>query len=465
MESISWWFWPLLLYSAGALAALDALWQGRTSQGTTAWVLALLLMPVLALPFYLFFGTRRFRGYRRARRSKDSLLGSTERQLRRDLTLAETEHDRITLPLKRLFRVPMMDGNTTELLINGADTFNAILNHARTARHTLCVQFYTFRDDALGDCFADVLCDKATEGVRVYLLYDEIGSAGIDDAYLNRLKAAGVEVSRFNPLKLRNRTQLNFRNHRKLVVVDGHTTFVGGHNVGIEYLGKDPEFGHWRDTHMRLAGPASLAFQLSFSEDWLWATGREPELLWDAPAIAGDQRIMCINSGPADDYESASLFFTHMINSATERCWLVSPYFVPDQAVFTALQLAGLRGVDVRIILPSKSDNWMVTQATRSYVTSLEKAQVQFYTYLPGFLHQKVMLVDDEWACVGSANLDNRSLRINFEIGALVQNTSFATQIEQMLRDDLAQCEPTYVDDRWWKQLLARLLRLMAPVL
>lgn len=465
MEAFAWWVWPILLYIGGIAAAADALWQGRTAQGTAAWVLALVLFPLGALPVYLFFGSRRFRGYRRARRKKDTRLAQRQRQIRKTLNDAELSPDKTTLPLKRLFRVPMLDGNDTELLINGHETFNAILNTVRTARHTVCVQFYTFRDDALGQCFADVLCQKAAEGVRIYLLYDEIGSGGLDKKFIKQMTDVGIEVSRFNPLKLRNRTNINFRNHRKLVIIDDHITFVGGHNVGIEYLGKDPEIGHWRDTHMRVSGPVSLAFQLSFSEDWMWATGDAPQLRWEQPQIMGKRKVMCINPSPADYYDSGSLFFTHMINTAKERCWIVSPYFVPDQNVYAALQLAGLRGVDVRIILPGVSDNWMVAQANRSYVASLQKAQVQFYTYEPGFLHQKVMLVDDEWSCVSSANLDNRSLRINFEIGALIKDKEFADEIEAMMLDDLEHCRPTHVDQRWWKQLLARLLRLIAPVL
>lgn len=465
MEVFAWWVWPILLYIGGIAAAADALWQGRTAQGTAAWVLALILMPLVALPVYLFFGSRRFRGYRRARRKKDSRLAQRQRQIRKILTEAELSPDATTLPLQRLFRVPMLDGNDTQLLINGHDTFNAILNTVRKAQHTVCVQFYTFRDDALGQCFSDVLCQKAAEGVRVYLLYDEIGSGGLDKSFIKKMTDAGIEVSRFNPLKLRNRTNINFRNHRKLVIIDDHTTFVGGHNVGIEYLGKDPEIGHWRDTHMRVSGPVSLAFQLSFSEDWMWATGDTPDLRWEQPQVMGKRKVMCINPSPADYYDSGSLFFTHMINTAKERCWIVSPYFVPDQNVYAALQLAGLRGADVRIILPGISDNWMVAQANRSYVASLQKAQVQFYTYTPGFLHQKVLLVDDEWSCVSSANLDNRSLRINFEIGALIKDKEFAAEIEAMMLDDLDHCIPTHVDQRWWKQLLARLLRLIAPVL
>lgn len=465
MDSFHWVLWPVLLYSLGIAAAIDALWQSRTAQGTAAWVIALLLMPLVSLPFYLFFGSRRFSGYRKARRQGDNKLSAQERQIRNSLSSFISDPNDKTLALQRLFRAPMLEGNETQLLINGKDTFNTILNTAQTARHTLCVQFYTFRDDALGQRFSDVLCEKAAEGVKVYLLYDEIGSGGLDKAFLKRLIDAGVNVSRFNPLKLRNRTNVNFRNHRKLVTIDGQISFVGGHNVGIEYLGLDPEFGVWRDTHMSISGPATLAFQLSFSEDWHWATGKAPELDWSTPQLAGNKRVMCINPGPADYYDSGSLFFTHMISSAKKRCWLVSPYFVPDQTVYAALQLAGLRGVDVRVILPHKSDNWMVAQATRSYVASLAKAQVQFYTYTPGFLHQKVMLIDDEWASVGSANLDNRSLRINFEIAALVNDKAFASEIETMMLEDLSHCESTHIDERWWKQLLARLLRLIAPVL
>lgn len=465
MASVEWWIWPLVLYTAGVVAALDALWQGRTAQGTAAWVLALMLMPALALPFYGFFGSRRFRAYRNARRRKDNRLTVIERHIRKEVAGAMVEPDDVTIPLQRLFRLPLIGDNDCELLINGKDTFNAILNTAMTARHTLCVQFYTFRDDALGRHFADILCTKAAEGVRVHLLYDEIGSGGLDKAFLKRMQDGGVAISKFNPVLLRNRTNLNFRNHRKLVMVDNHTAFIGGHNVGVEYLGLDPEFGHWRDTHMRITGPSALAFQLSFAEDWYWATGQEPELIWNSPEAAGGRQVMCINPGPADYYESASLYFTHLINKAQKRCWLVSPYFVPDQTVYSALQLAGLRGVDVRIILPGVSDNWMVAQANRSYVASLSKAQVQFYTYTPGFLHQKVLLIDDDWASIGSANLDNRSLRINFEIAALVHDKTFAAQVEKMLEQDLAHCVPTHVDERWWKQLLARLLRLIAPVL
>ncbi|MDF1764399.1 MAG: cardiolipin synthase [Oleibacter sp.] len=465
LDSISWWLWPIVLYSAGIIFAMDALWRGRTAPGTVAWVMGLALMPLLAIPLYIIIGSRKFKGYRKKRRHGDNRLISTERNIRKILKESIVPSDDITSALESLFRVPMMNGNDCELLINGKATFDGIFAALDTAKHTLCVQFYTFSDDSLGQKFADILCQKAQEGIRVYLVYDEIGSGELKKSFLKPLRKAGVEVTQFNPLRFRNRANLNFRNHRKLVIIDGHTTFVGGHNVGNEYLGLEPKFGHWRDTHMRITGPSSLGFQMSFSEDWNWATGFEPDLLWDAPEHAGHYKVMCINTGPADYYETGSLFFTHMISQAKQRCWIVSPYFVPDQNVFSALQLAGLRGVDVRILLPANTDSWMVQQATRSYVASLTRARIQFYTYTPGFLHQKVMLIDNEWSTVGSANMDNRSLRINFEICALIQDQEFATQVEAMLLEDFAQSIPTHIDERWHKKLLSRLLRLISPLL
>lgn len=465
MDAFHWWFWPVILYSFGIAAAIDALWQGRTAQGTAAWVIALLLMPAVSLPFYLFFGSRRFSGYRRARQKGDHKLSPRERQLKTSLINFVSAANDTTRPLDHIFRVPMLEGNKTELLINGKDTFNAILNAMQAAQHSVCVQFYIFRDDALGQRFSEVLRDKAREGIKIYLIYDEIGSGGLNKQFLKELTDAGVWVSRFNPLKLRNRTNINFRNHRKLVIVDGKLAFVGGHNVGVEYLGLDPDFGLWRDTHMSVSGPAALAFQFSFSEDWHWATGKVPELDWSSPVAMGDTKVMCVNPGPADHFDSGTLFFNYMISSAKKRCWLVSPYFVPEQTVHAALQLAAFKGVDVRIMLPTSSHNWMVDQAAPSFVSSLARANVKFYTFQPGFLHQKIMLIDDEWASVGSANLDNRSLSINFEIAALVHDREFAYKVEQMLLSDFEHCQPTVIDQRWWKQLLGRLLRLMSPVL
>lgn len=465
MQELAWWIWLLMLYGFGIVAAIDALWQGRTAQGTIAWVLGLLLIPVVTLPLYAFFGTRRFHGYVRARRHDDEPLNFIAEQLQNELEPLSLPPDSLTAPLYPLFRIPQIQGNACTLLTTGADTYVRIFRTIAEARQSVCVQFYILRDDNTGAQLADLLCNKAREGVAVYLLYDEIGSRGIRPEYLQQLRQHGVHVSRFNPLRLRTRMQLNFRNHRKLVICDGHTAFTGGYNLGDEYLGDGIQAPFWRDTHLEIRGPAALSFQLAFTEDWHWATQEVPALAWKAPEAQGTSPVMCIASGPADDTESASLYFSHLIHSARRRCWLVSPYFVPDQNLFSALQLAGLRGLDVRILVPARSDNWLVQQAMRSYIASLSRCNLQFYTYRKGFLHQKVLLIDDEWVSIGSANLDNRSLRINFEINALIQDSTLARQTEQMLLQDFQDSELTHLPRHWWPVMLAKSARLLAPLL
>ena len=463
MSATDWWIWPLILYTFGAIAALDALWQGRTAQGTIAWVLGLLLMPVVTLPLYAFFGSRRLHGYLRARRHGDHKLSFIAEDILSALQKNAAATDAMTQPLNNLFRLPMTRGNQCELLRSGHATFDAMFRSIAQAKHYVCVQFYIIRDDESGTALADALCEKAQAGVATFLLYDEIGSHGLSRKYLKRLREAGVRVSRFNPLQLRNRMQLNFRNHRKLVICDGNTAFVGGYNLGNEYLGNEQL--SWRDTHLKILGPATLAFQQAFIEDWHWATGYIPSIRWDMPAPCGDSDVMCIATGPADETESASLYFSHLIHQARQRCWLVSPYFVPDQNLLSAIQLAGLRGLDIRILLPQKTDNWLVQQAMRSYITPLSRCNVKFYTYEAGFLHQKVILIDDEWTSIGSANLDNRSLRINFEIGALIRDRKLAKQTEDMLNNDFAASRPTSIHRHWWSVLLAKISRLLSPLL
>jgi cardiolipin synthase len=263
---------------------------------------------------------------------------------------------------------------------------------------------------------------------------------------------------------------LNFRNHRKVVVVDGRAAWIGGHNVGDEYLGRDPRFGRWRDTHLRIEGPAALAVQVSFAEDWHWATNQTiPDLVWNpTPAGEGDTTVLIVPTGPADKLETAGLMFTHAINSAHTRIWIASPYFVPDDAVLAALQLAGLRGVDVRILIPDRPDHLLVYLAAFSYFDEASETGVRFYRYTDGFLHQKVMLIDDQVATVGTANFDNRSFRLNFEITGVVADAAFAAQVERMLTEDFAHArEMTEADvskRSFWFKLGTRIARLTSPV-
>jgi cardiolipin synthase len=228
-------------------------------------------------------------------------------------------------------------------------------------------------------------------------------------------------------------------------------------------------YGHWRDTHVRIEGPSALGAQLSFAEDWYWATERRLDLDWTpVPSADGDVPVLILPSGPADELETANLMFVHAINSARERIWIASPYFVPDRPVVTALQLAGLRGVDVRILIPDKADHLGVWLAAYSYLDESAGTGVDFYRYQDGFLHHKVMLIDDAVATVGTANFDNRSFRLNFEITALVADGDFAGEVERMLENDFAKSrlmDPGEYDAKpWWFRFAANLARLTSPV-
>ena len=253
------------------------------------------------------------------------------------------------------------------------------------------------------------------------------------------------------------------------MVVDGKLAWVGGLNVGDEYLSRNPKIGPWRDTHVRIEGPAALGAQLAFAEDWHWAAGGRLDVRWvPVPSSAGNASVLILPSGPADTLETANLMYIHAINSARERIWIASPYFVPDKPVTDALQLAGLRGVDVRILIPDKPDNALVGLAAYSYVDDASRTGGKFYRYGPGFLHEKVMLIDHSTATVGTANFDNRSFRLNFEITAVVSDPAFAAEVERMFEADFARSrvmDPGEYDRKpWWFRFGVRLARLTGPV-
>jgi cardiolipin synthase len=333
------------------------------------------------------------------------------------------------------------------------------------------VQFFIIKDDDIGRELKRRLIAKSRDGVRCFVLYDEIGSLTLPQAFIDELRQSGVEVEAFKTTKgFSNRFQINFRNHRKIVIADGKVAFVGGHNVGDEYLGRDKNFGRWRDTHVRLVGPVVLPIQIVFLQDWYWATERLLEVNLD-PELSpeGDIDVLTLPSAPVDEIEACTLFFLTAINNAQEKLWIASPYFVPDEAISTALQMAALRGVDVRILIPSKPDHLMVYLAAFSYLQEMEIAGVKVFRYESGFLHQKVLLVDDTLASVGTANLDNRSFRLNFEISMVFANQRFVKSVESMLLDDFDQAVLASYDDyqrRWLGfKFGVRVARLLSPIL
>jgi cardiolipin synthase len=461
-------------HAVGVVSAARALFTARSPQGSIAWVMGMITFPYVAVPLYWIFGRNRFQGYVASRRAGDRVVDGLSLELNASRAFPEAHAPGVPSlisVLERLAELPFTKGNDISLLVDGQATFDAIFAAIDEAKTYILVQFFIIRDDDIGRKLKDRLTAKARANVTVYLLYDEIGCHELDQTYLSDLRRAGVSVSPFNTtLGWRNRLQLNFRNHRKIVVVDGRVAFVGGHNVGDEYMGKSPRLGHWRDTHVRCQGPSATLVQLSFVEDWYWATQQMPPLDWELRhAPNANMPVLVLPSGPADDIESCDLYFFQAITAAKKRLWIVSPYFVPDREIISALQLAVLRGVDVRIMLPLKPDHKMVYLASFSYLTDLETLGVKFYRYGNGFLHQKVILVDDVMASVGTANCDNRSFRLNFEITMAVTDPDFVKQVEAMLLTDFTHCIQITADDYEERSFLFKtgvmLSRLLSPIL
>jgi cardiolipin synthase len=460
-------------YLAGIILAVEAAMTARTAQGAVAWSVSLVSFPFVAVPAYLVFGRSKFEGMAGAfesRRDEFERLLSDIRTRMEPWEVPQKDGPSWHAAMTRLSGLPLTRGNHADLLVNGEATFDSILAGIAAAEQYVLFQFYMIHDDGLGRRVKDALIERARSGVRVYVLYDEVGSSGLPAKYVDELRAAGVEVSSFKPTQgSRNRFQLNFRNHRKMVVVDGKAAWVGGHNVGDEYLGLDPDFSPWRDTHVRLEGPVVQQLQLVILTDWYWATRELPAVNWSPQASGHDKKAMIFPFGPTGHFESASLFFVTALNAARERIWLSAPYFVPDSAVMKALQLAALRGVDVRIITTGKPDSLPVYLAAFHYIEELGGLGIKFYEYKPGFLHEKVMLVDDLLSTVGTPNFDNRSFRLNFEVTSVIVDEEFARDMEAMFETDFAHADPIdpeSLEERpfWWR-IGVKLSRLAAPVL
>ncbi|HMA14151.1 MAG TPA: cardiolipin synthase [Kiloniellaceae bacterium] len=463
------------IHLSGIASALHAAVRTRTAQGAVAWSISLLTFPYLALPLYWVFGRGKFHGYVAARRSGDLKIHAVAAALRQRIEAGR----RAPLPpeavhlhvFERLAGMPFTRGNAVELLKNGEEAFAAMFAAIDAAEHYLLVQVYILRDDDLGRDLKTRLMRRAHDGLRVYVLFDEIGSYGLPPSFIADLRSAGVVARQFGTTQGPvNRFQLNFRNHRKIVVGDGRVAFVGGLNFGDEYLGRSAEMGPWRDTHLRITGPAVQAVQLAFVEDWFWAAHEVPDLNWE-PAVAatGDQSVLALPTGPADIQDNCELFFLEALRGARRRIWIASPYFVPDEQIVSALELARLRGVEVRVLLPQKADQLMVNLASYGYYAIAEQTGIEIYRYLPGFLHQKVLMVDDEIVSIGTANLDNRSFRLNFELSIVVWDRAFAEAVEGMLREDFAlsrKVAPGELDERsFWFRFGVSLSRLLAPIL
>ena len=487
-----WWYAivPVLFFvleALGLYSAWHAINYARTSQAAVAWAVALIVIPIITLPLYWIFGRTKFDGYREAIREVEKRHKQSVDSVRKELlTNPNLGAPASRSPLARLADVldtPLSEGNRFELLIDGEPFFEAMFAQIEAAEKYIYIEFFIIRDDEIGRRFADALCTKAASGVTVRLLYDEVGCLKLAKTFLQKLRDAGVDVHAFNTRQgWTNRFQLNFRNHRKLLVVDGKRAIIGGLNVGDEYLGRGWA-SHWRDTGISIDGPASKKIQAVFAADYYWALRNDiPEAIWSHDAGEGSaepleananspnsgEAVVCA-TGPADLRNRATMMFAAAANESKSRLWISSPYLVPDESSITAISMAKARGVDVRILIPDRVDHWLVYLAGFYYERMFEELGIDVYRYPDGFLHQKCVLVDDTMVLIGSTNLDNRSLHLNFELMVAGGDPKLVADATAMLEKDFQNAKKTDRESSrlipWYIRLGTVVARLFSPVL
>lgn len=469
------------------LAILTVFREPRDIAATWAWILLLLFLPVIGFILYSFAGRKL--PHRRLFAYMDQDASEMENLIQRLVkdgpgpslekradALPRSARSLITL-FQRINQTPLATNNNVKVLTSGQRFFEDLKETLRNAQETINIEFYTFYGDELGCEIRDILVERAKAGVDVHVLYDSLGSVGTTGRFFKPLKDVGGHASsflhrRFNLINF----QLNFRDHRKIVVVDGRVGFVGGFNVGDQYLGRKKKFGHWRDTHLKVSGSAVYYLQAHFLLDWNASAVKEPMAVTKRlyfpdleESLQGDTNMQIVTSGPDSDDEQIKMGYIRLIQLAKKRCWIQTPYLIPDDSTIDALRIAANSGVDVRIMIPCMPDHMFVYRATQYFAWQLAKDGIKVYTYQNGFLHAKTMVVDDHLASVGSANFDFRSFKLNFEVNAFLYDKDVVETLAECYEHDMKQSKLQTVEgfekqSRWmtFKQYASRLL---APIL
>ena len=447
---------------------------------TLAWLWAILFIPWLGALAYCALGTDRLKRRRLKRRnlfsaraSRQLVPASTTDDATTDLLRTLPRRDRQFLQLlSRINQLPVSSAGDIRILCNAAEFYPALENRIREARHHIHLIFYIWQGDPTGVRILQLLTDAARRGVIVRLLLDGVGSHGFSDKLLVEFRKAGGQFSWFQSLDpKRLRFFMNLRNHRKLQIFDGSTAFVGGMNIGGEYEGLDTTIGHWRDVQAEVTGSIAAELQEIFADDWFFATDvkiSEP-VYYPAATDPARHPAHIVLGGPDRRNEPISKSIVSLLNEASDRVWIACGYFVPDDVVLAALTLAANRGVEVRLLISAKSDHpWLLTVG-RSYYGELLAAGVRIYEYSAGMHHAKIAVADDHWAMVGSANLDYRSMRLNFELNLIFYSAERNREVAAILEHDFALCrefEPTAFSRRPFRQRFAEAaLRPLSPLL
>ncbi len=465
----------LTLYVLTVLAVIVVvLSENRNPVKSIAWVLVLILLPVLGLVIYLIFG-RSLRGMRLISRSdlrELRRMNDYSEKVEVNHDLSDTSRQLISL-INKLTEPHLFEGNDIEAFTEGLDKFEAMKRDIEQARQYIHVQYFIIEDDEVGNELIDLLIRKAREGVQVRVLYDYVGSIYMPSRLLKKMRAAGVEVHPFLEVSLTNVAfRINWRNHRKIVVIDGSIGYVGGMNIANRYVTGDNKWQPWRDTHLRIRGEAVAAMEYSFAIDWNFTTRKLltlPTMHYSEPLASVDYLIQMVGSGPTNRWNNISLVFFKAITLAKRCIYIQTPYFLPSDSLLKALQSAALSGVDVRLMIPRKTDSLMLRLATGSYIKECLLSGMKIYFYDARMMHAKVVIVDDEFVTTGSTNFDFRSFEHNFEFNALIYSKSFNAKMKDIFEADLQQSSRVSLGK--WKQrpvtqkALESVVRLISPIL
>nr|WP_263326340.1 cardiolipin synthase [Neobacillus sp. Marseille-Q6967] len=473
-----------ILFIVNIMLALIVIFQERRDAGSTwAWLLVLFFIPILGFVLYLLFGQNLSRkhlfqwddlkktGLEKILETQQVKLRSGEFYFRNQAT--SNSRDLIYMHMTNNQAV-LTEDNSVEIFTDGEDKFNQLFKDIKSARNYIHIQYYIIKNDRLGKRLIEALTNKVKDGVKVRVLYDDLGSRSLPKRVFKEFREAGGQVEVFFPSKLRFvNLRMNFRNHRKLVIIDGKIGYVGGFNVGDEYLGLNDKFGYWRDTHLRIQGTAVYALQTRFILDWNQASddydvSYVPNL-YPENVSHGNIGIQIVTSGPDSEFQQIKNGYIKMIMSAKRSIFIQTPYFIPDESLLDSLKIACLSGVEVNIMIPNKPDHVFVYWATLSHVHELLKLGAKVYIYNNGFIHAKTLVVDEEIASVGTANIDYRSFKLNFEVNAFLYDEGISKKLTNIFYEDVKVSKLLTLDEYEKRSLEVRLKesvsRLLSPIL
>lgn len=446
--------------------------ENRNPVKTLAWVMVLVFLPVIGFVLYVFFGM----DMRRTRIiSKRSLSKLSQKPLLNFADYAVSTppapYEKLVNMMKKASFSYLLGDNKVQVFVDFPMMLQDMLRSIASAKHHIHVQFYIFMDDSVGRFLRDVLIDKVRQGVKVRLLYDDVGSWKAKNRFFREMKEAGIEVYPFGEVKFAALSQrVNYRNHRKVVIVDGEIGYIGGMNVAERYY-NGVSWGRWRDTHLRIDGMAVNALQMSFFVDWYYATR---ELVSNAvyfPKVLrqGTTDVQIVTSYPMGEWKTIMQGLLQVISQSRRYLYIQTPYFLPTEPILMALRNAALAGVDVRLMVPLRGDSLLVDLASHSYYKEAMTAGIKIYQYEAGYLHSKVVLADDNFVTVGSTNIDFRSFEHNFEINAFIYDPEVVREMKRIFMNDLEHSRRV-VASEWkkrplWNRFWESLVRLLSPLL